>query len=337
MSRQSRKRLMDWLQTFDHEKMSAAGALFVRLSYKELPPDSKEAHRGLNAFLDRLDYHLDKPVTVWRQEFGERRGRLHFHLMIYGMHPAWVDDVELRKREIARHWQDASAPYGGFIHQVEMACAARVGRYIAKYVAKDVESSGPAPGAGPVPDGAGATGAGTGECANLLKAHILGKEIWQGRTWGIRNREKIVIAQAETVALQVDETSTEAVARLAKLNISFMRIARNWVKANHRASVEHLRQQLLGQERNMYTGRLINKTPFCKKLVKTGTFGIYATMKNGGRDWSGPVAWRMKGKARDGFLKWRGGDWPRFTLYVPPTFDVFRVMEWISGHLVPSG
>jgi hypothetical protein len=314
---------MDWLQSFDHAAMSRDGVIFLRLSYKDLPPDSAESHRGLNNFLDRLEYRLNNPVIVWRQEFGERFGRLHFHLMIYAMPPEWAEK-DKRDSVLAEMWQEASAPYGGFIHQVEVSTAEHVGRYISKYVGKPVDTA-PASGAG-VPAGrGGATEAGA-ECANLLKAHILGKHVWQGRSWGIRGRDKIILARSQVLDIQVDDTSTAAVRRLKWMNIAFMRIARNWVKANNRKSTKRLAGQLF----NMRPDKLR------KALARKNAHGVRLSAISRGEDWAERCAVRLKGKARDGFLKWRGGDWPRYTLYTGPGFDFFGVMEWIGANLPES-
>lgn len=324
MSRGSRKRLMDWLQTFDHGAMSPYGLIFLRGSYAVLPPTSEEAHRGLNNFLDRLEYRLEKGVVVWRQEWGEKKGRLHFHFMIYGQTPEWSLN-ETREEALAEMWRESTAPYGGFIHVEAVTMPENVGRYISKYVSK----TGPSKETGSPETLSGCQDAtGSGEpvqgCANLLKAHILGKGVWDGRTWGIRGRENIKRKQAQTVEIERNEDNLGTVRILKTINIKTMRIMRNWIKSNHRQAVK----VLAGKLGNMRRDKRV------KALKRKNAFAVGQSAVKVGEDWTIPCAWRLKGKARTGFLVYKEGEFPRYTLYLSPNINYLGLMDWVAVNLL---
>lgn len=133
-SKESRRRMLQWLQTIDRER--AGFPLFVTLTYpRQWPGDTRRWKRDLSVWLARLKRALPDAWAVWKLE-PQMRGAPHYHLLVFG-----VDS--LPKEWLSRTWYevvgsgDERHPRAGT--QVQRVESWRgVTAYAAKYLAKEL-------------------------------------------------------------------------------------------------------------------------------------------------------------------------------------------------------
>lgn len=317
MSRQSRKRLLDRMQSIDHEKSSPAGVLFFDVTYATLPPEPQDMKKHLRAFLAFLDRTYDNPGNVWTLELGDKNGRPHFHFLLY----AYTINPMIAKQVITAGWVKASKGYGGFGNYSDAREPKAVWKYLAPYIAKGVKSAK----SNRAGDQATLDGAPVPAryVRDLTEAHIVTKTMWYGRPWGMRNREKFTFAQITELALEATAVNHRDIRHLDNTLTQFLRIARRWVKANRRTDAKSLGNKLFFMNAKKLK-QTLKESPRAQLL--------YSRISTITKDWEQRIAWRFLGKAHTRFLNPKD-DWNRFTLYTPDSFDFFTTMEWISTNL----
>lgn len=81
-SRQSRKRLLEFFNSLDMEKVEHT-PLFLTLTYPEVfPSDIQESKAQLFAFVKRVLRRYNNAAVVWRLEW-QVRGAPHYHLLVF--------------------------------------------------------------------------------------------------------------------------------------------------------------------------------------------------------------------------------------------------------------
>lgn len=88
-SKQSRKRLLEYMARLDCEKYFEAGgqAVFVTYTYPRDFPSDRKAKRHLRALLMRVARRWRLAAGIWRMEH-QQRGAPHFHIILFGIGPA---------------------------------------------------------------------------------------------------------------------------------------------------------------------------------------------------------------------------------------------------------
>ena len=235
-SNASRLKLMRVFAQVDLDKCQAAGVplLFVTLTttpdYWNRPGFVKQALRRLERQA-RRDFGDDFKGFIWKRELGEKRGMLHYHLVMFG---PFLPELELRQW-LAIHWTRAlRSPVVLRVDVDEIRSADRIARYVAKYVAKAAYAGRRASADAATTESAAASTARPAD-APLSKAHKCTNcknpsKTW-GRWWGVVGRDRIPWAPLEF--LDEDETTQRA------LMLRFRRFARGWLKAQRKKAAEN--------------------------------------------------------------------------------------------------
>lgn len=222
----ARRRMLQWLSIVDWPSMvSAEPAQFVTLT---TPPEYWDGPGAVRAplarFRRRLEYHLAglaRPdyVAVWKMERGEKRGMLHFHLLVLGA-PSLPEAWLRRAWKASLRWSSEK----DVICAVEAcACPERVGKYLAKYVGKATPAQVTSADVRRSPDNPEVAGAAERDSPCL--SHITGEKVEEtdklnGRWWGVWHKE--AVKYAEIAIIGDGSTKSAAVAR---------RIVRRWRQA----------------------------------------------------------------------------------------------------------
>lgn len=91
-------RVTEWVVRCMHERASWKSSSFVTLTYRdgELPADNSLDKGEFTKFWKRLRKRLGKPLRYYGcGEYGEKKGRPHYHAIIFGIPPSQVSLVEL--------------------------------------------------------------------------------------------------------------------------------------------------------------------------------------------------------------------------------------------------
>lgn len=139
--------------------------LFVTLTYHERDPEPDEAKRDLDTWLKRLERYTDcdngnTVSAVWRMEY-QKRGTIHFHLLIYGVKFLPVDKINQDWHEVTGETSEQHAASGLDIERIRES--GRAAAYLNKYLCKN----------GSLGDG---------------------EDDWTGRIWGVHRRGRLPVA-----------------------------------------------------------------------------------------------------------------------------------------------
>jgi len=162
-SRQSRKRLLDWLNMIETGELSSG--LFLTLTYPDVfPTDPQRWKRDLDVFLKRLKRQYPGAVCVWRLEWkerlsGENVGKVapHFHIIALGIPRMSLRWLSVSWFETVGSGDDRHLGAGTQAQRIRHRRG--IMYYAAKYMAKVAES----------PD------------------------FWTGRVWGIVGRDLLPV------------------------------------------------------------------------------------------------------------------------------------------------
>jgi hypothetical protein len=137
-SRSSRRRL----RRLFHSLRRDVPALLVTLTYHETDPAPKEAKRHLDAFHKRFRRYCAKGNVVvgviWRME-AQKRGTVHFHLMLFGTRYLSAEKASKWWHEVTDETSEQHRKSGvdiELVEEVEQAAA-----YCSKYLAKESEEA----------------------------------------------------------------------------------------------------------------------------------------------------------------------------------------------------
>lgn len=186
-SRRSRKRLMDMLASFDMtQALGNRPAIFITLTYGQEWPESDVAKAHLKAFDMRIRRFAPEASGFWRVELQER-GAPHFHLIFFNLPYLAKEDMQNWWLEIVgTQYADNSKdePRCPFTRIEAIASSRKAFRYVSKYVAKS-ERSDSGFNHSPYQHGSG----------------------WQGRFWGIINKDNLPFAALFEYVMENDELS----------------------------------------------------------------------------------------------------------------------------------
>jgi len=136
MSRDSRKRLFDWLNSIDWDRCRVP--LFFTCTYGQSWPTFRESKRHLAAFHRRLRRSYGNIGMLWRFELQER-GAPHFHMLLFG--PEFIDKEEIQSMWAhvvgRRYWDRSGAALRFPFTRIEKLRSVHgVKWYVGKYIAK---------------------------------------------------------------------------------------------------------------------------------------------------------------------------------------------------------
>lgn len=178
-SRDSRKRAINLLSRLDPDGCQSK---FLTLTYSGVPAHDR-AKRDLQTFIKRLRRRFPQMSAFWRAEL-QKRGAAHFHLIIFNM--GWIFQRILRAMWMAVTGEDKS---GVFIKQLHGK--RQVMYYVSKYVAK-IEKAGV-----PVTD----------DTLLVKGSYLTATPKWEGRHWGVINRENLPFAAHNVVSFASDSVA----------------------------------------------------------------------------------------------------------------------------------
>lgn len=161
-SAKSRKRLLEQCARLEAKHMT-----HITLTYRDNFQDAAEAKRHLDVFFKRVFRRFPKASAIWRMEY-QKRGAIHFHILLFNM-PYWNKDG------LTQAWHECSDREGGYTFIEFIRNKKHMFSYVGKYLAKTEQSDAP-----------------HGE-VSLSMCHTSPK--WQGRVWGVRNRDHLPYAQ----------------------------------------------------------------------------------------------------------------------------------------------
>jgi len=124
------QRTQEWSIRLIHEKTDWDHSIFVTLTYSDekLPTSGKLQKTDLQKFLKRLRKFYESPIKYYASgEYGEKYGRPHYHLIIFGMSP---EDKPL----IEKAWNQ------GLVHVGTVTLESC--RYVASYIQKKQNRTG---------------------------------------------------------------------------------------------------------------------------------------------------------------------------------------------------
>lgn len=122
---------MEWSLRVSHELMYHPYSSFVTLTYEDsfIPPEGlRYAH--FSTFMKRLRKIYDKEIRFFMcGEYGEQKGRPHYHALIFGINPFDLENL-LEKKNL---WDKGLYNVGNMVNNA-------TGAYIAGYVAKKMSN-----------------------------------------------------------------------------------------------------------------------------------------------------------------------------------------------------
>jgi len=124
------QRTQEWSIRLMHEKTDWDHSIFVTLTYSDekLPTSGKLQKSDLQKFLKRLRKSYQSPIKYYASgEYGEKYGRPHYHLIIFGMSPE--DQITIEKA-----WNQGMVHIGTVTLE---SC-----RYVASYIQKKQNRTG---------------------------------------------------------------------------------------------------------------------------------------------------------------------------------------------------
>jgi hypothetical protein len=133
-SRSSRRRL----RRLFHSLRRDVSALLVTLTYHETDPTPREAKRHLDAWHKRFRRYCAKgkvivPV-IWRME-AQKRGTVHFHLMLFGTRYLSAEKASKWWHEVTDETSEQHRKSGVDVERVEEV--EKTAAYCSKYLAKE--------------------------------------------------------------------------------------------------------------------------------------------------------------------------------------------------------
>jgi hypothetical protein len=210
----SRKRMLELLARIDLDR--AGFTAFVGLTYpdRDGPPALEETERDRQTIFKRLGRAYPECSAIWRREWEARKSGAfvgadfpHYHLLAFGL--PFVPGEDLRAI-----WAEVLG-YDGYVRTEIRGVRSwpQALGYVAKYMAKPVESGG---GAGRAPARAGAGDAPgslvygsylTAEAADGTEAHSADEGVRKriGRSWGVFRRRHLPLAETHVLSLDDGE------------------------------------------------------------------------------------------------------------------------------------
>lgn len=173
-SDKSRQRLRVYLSKLRRQ----APIRFLTLTYQRENVNGNDAKRDLHAFLERVRCGYPHVAAVWKLEL-QRRGTIHFHLLIFG---GWIDH-----RFISRTWDRIAGNdfHGGHSTSTRIEAARDSGRtvgYLLKYLCKEISNK-----------------SGDAHADGSMGATRTREDL--GRVWGVHNRRCVPLASDRLVAV----------------------------------------------------------------------------------------------------------------------------------------
>ena len=187
MSKASQKRLYRKLA-----QIEKPGCLFVTITSKE-----HVKFNDIRALLKRIYEKYGKHTTIWKKEY-QKRGTIHYHLLIFGRF--WLAAEWLRES-----WKEITGVEYNPLVNVQFKQSGRVMAYISKYVMKSVlnlKEIGASPhGRAEYGEAPNSLNDNRDEKGILENSNISGESA--GRFWGIENRK--LIKYHKTIELKYEE------------------------------------------------------------------------------------------------------------------------------------
>jgi len=124
------QRTQEWSIRLMHEKTQWDHSIFLTLTYSDekLPTSGRLQKTDLQKFLKRLRKFYESPIKYYASgEYGEKYGRPHYHLIIFGMSP---EDKQI----IEKAWNQ------GLVHVGTVTLESC--RYVASYIQKKQNRTG---------------------------------------------------------------------------------------------------------------------------------------------------------------------------------------------------
>lgn len=352
----SRRRLLEKTNIIDHASMCPDNAaVWLTLTLTDPLPNSKELHAGWKRFRTWIDRTFDHPVCVWGVEYGEETGRVHFHFLMYHCDAVLRDkggfekyrDGSPGKDLMTALWKKGMRNYAGHI-SMDLRSPEQCLNYIGKYIAKG--SGVPATVAQGRAQCACDTGAGREPSTDLSKVHICTNGLWEGRTWGIWNRNKLQFHDLERVTIAVMTAEDPDVKRAYALSVRSRRVLRGWVKGEYRRK---LAKAVDGVKTNLPIEWWDASHPHDKGSFP-GHDRAWGAFKHAYVEGRGSVIWdnweqwaewivrerkmvRFPAKVLknlgSGVRPQKGIRYPRFTLFIPDSLDYIALLEWCASTL----
>ena len=250
MSDASRLRLSHKFAAVKPESVASGGTLVSLTFAKEFYSDDgfiMKRHREM--FFRRFDRAFGNRAFFWRWERGKKGGRLHLHMLVFGVQ--W--DRETKPERLVKAWGV------GFV-DCKPIDGNRVFCYLSKYCAKgswDVLPTSQSGAGDPVPGRLRVSGGGVGAGAgapDLNTAHNVSEAAYTfpglGRWWGIRHLETLGLASPETFAVIPGQIQRQGTADVRRFLRRLAKAAKRswggpeWWVSGHIGSWFHARKQI---------------------------------------------------------------------------------------------
>jgi hypothetical protein len=188
-------------------------------------PGHPDQQRFCDNYLKWVDRRFNGAPVAWAKERGTKKGRWHFHLVIFASDYVTCEAYQ-------RAWNRIAGDYAGNV-DVAFKKDSGVVRYLAKYLSKEVgvwqdDDSIDAAGV-PAQAGVAASGA-----VDLGTAHIPPREGHTGRTWGWRFYQKLALAPVKMLKIPV-RVAHQVRRTLARHQVADLRhrmtVWRDWARA----------------------------------------------------------------------------------------------------------